>query len=305
MKTIAFFTPANRGDLHVSRELVKHTIAVGHSHGVERFVYHHRWGAEILCDIDGLEYEALEPLPFDPYNTVRKNYDNGATWAINTWYAASPSWGLGGSGFGMTLNTLVSLFKAHFQAMKLPWERSAIEKFIPRPNWSKFRIADVQRHLESPRVQGKKRVLFCNGPAMSGQTHVDDAETNLLLEKLVDAHPDAIFYYTDQKVATEAVLLARNAFPTDAVIGKGGCDLNENAFLGTKCDVIIGRASGPSSFCYTADILLDPTKTMIAMCNDERVAQWIYLSSVPLCNLVHLPQKDSSFLFTKISEFLK
>ena len=81
--------------------------------------------------------------------------------------------------------------------------------------------------------------------------------------------------------------------------------MNENAFIGSKCDVIIGRASGPYSFCLNTDVMLDPSKKMIALCDDERVAQWVYMAGVPLCPIWHLPHTDGTFLFYKISEALK
>lgn len=309
VERIVFYNACNNGDLHVSREIVRYTIRVAREHGIKEFAYCHRNAPEILRDIEGLEHWTPDRLPIDQCNVVRELRDDGKTWALNTWYAASPVWGINGGGFGMTLNTLIALFKAHFEKMGLPWTNPPVETFIPRMKWEKFYIESAIKFLALDHcTTWKKNVLFCNGSAMSGQAKLNDVATNVLLERLVLGHPDVLFFYTSPQAVTKDVLLADNAIATDAVIGTppwGRCDLNENAFLGSRCDVIIGRASGPYSFCLNTDVLLDPSKTMIALCDDERVAQWVYMAGVPLCPILYLPQTDGDFLFGKISEVLR
>ncbi len=310
VERIVFFSAVNNGDLHVSRELVKYTVARAREHGVEKFAYCHRNAPEILRDIDGLEHWTPDKLPIDQCNVVRELRDDGKTWALNTWYASSPVWGINGGGYGMTLNTLIALFKAHFKAdaLDIPWENLPVERFIPKMDWGKFHTEFAARFLDRRAKDYRKSVLFANGGAMSGQARLDNATTNALLERLVIEHRDVLFFYTDQQVVSDAVRTSPNAFPTSVIIGAppwGRCDLNENAYIGSRCDVIIGRASGPYSFCLNTDVMLDTKKTMIALCDDERVAQWVYMAGVPLCKIWHLPQTNEAFLFAKISEALR
>ncbi len=138
---------------------------------------------------------------------------------------------------------------------------------------------------------------------MSGQSRVDDGTVNELLGSMAARHPDLLFICTSPYPG----MAAKNIAFSQYLIGDppwGRCDLNETAYLGTYCDVIIGRCSGPQSFCYNTDVLLDPTKTLICLCDDERTAKWVYMSDAVKAKIVWTPAADSETLYGLISKEL-
>lgn len=298
---VVFFNPANRGDLHVSRELVRYSIErLRAERGVKKFSYCHRNPPEILRDIDGLEHMPPAALiGVDQSKDVFQYLDGGATLALNTWYAKSPAWG-DGNGFGCTINTLIELFRLHlFRHFDLLIEEP-VERFIPRIDFSRFHVHNTianRMHFDGYR----KRVLFCNGPALSGQSGVDDATMAALLRCLAVEFRDVRFIATGE---INGVAPQANIIESRAVIGTpswGNCDLNETAALGVQCDLVIGRCSGPQSFCYNTDVLFDAAKTLICFCDDERTAKWVYMSDAVKAKVIWTPRRDFKVLHDLIA----
>ena len=46
------------------------------------------------------------------------------------------------------------------------------------------------------------------------------------------------------------------------------------SFISTKCDIIIGRASGPFCYCHVKENLLDKNKTFISLTHNEIEGVW-------------------------------
>jgi hypothetical protein len=284
----------------VSREIVRYTAErLRNERGVFHAAYCHRWAPEILRDLN-LSYWPPPTLPdVEQTKDKYKVIDDGKTIALSTWYAHSPVWGLNGDGFGMTLNTLVELFSAHLKLFDLKITEP-IERFIPKLQWENFEIAQAKLSEDVIKTY-RKRVLFCNGPAMSGQTKVADATVNDLLARLAAVHRDVLFLQTEDQTFD-----LPNIWSTRKIIGPvpGECDLNETAYLGTLCDVIVGRCSGPQSFCYNTDVLFDEKKTLVCLCDDERVARWVYMSNAIKAKILWTPSADSETLYSLITKEL-
>ena len=299
VEQIVWVNAANFGDIHVSRELVKYAMArLPHL----KFAYCHRNAPELLRDIDGLEHWGPERFDLEGNKKKRSVEIDDKTLALNTWYAVSPLHGINGSGFGMTLNTLVELFKLHLSKFDLKITEP-IDTFIPTIDFSKFHTSGVDANL-GRYARYRRRVLFCNGPAMSSQTNVSDEMMNALLLQLATAHPDVMFFNTTAQFAFEGY---KNIRCSATVIGTppwGKCDLNETAYLGSFCDVIVGRCSGPQSFCYNTATLLDDLNTMVCLNTDERVAKWVYFSEAAKAKIVWSPEYQLEKLYEVVTHTL-
>jgi len=268
IERVVLFNPCNRGDLFISKELVRYTIArLPHL----AFSYAHRNPPELLKDIDGLEHWGPEKIATVAVGDSFKLLDDGKTLALSTWYGVSPTWHEGGvRGTGLTLNTLVELFRGHLREHFQLEITEPVEHFIPVINWERFDLEAARRRMAQI-GEYRTRVLFCNGPILSGQSQVSDDTVRELLAALLDRFPDVLFICTSPFAANVPnVMRSSDILDTPA----GACDLNETAYLGTLCDVIIGRCSGPFSFCYNTTILGDENKTLISLTNDERMAHW-------------------------------
>lgn len=250
IEQVIFFNPCNRGDLHISRALVRETMRILRAQaGIKKFGYVHRHEPEILQDIPGLEYlppSTLADLEFGAQFRLRDG-----VLALNTWYGCSPTW----PDSGITLQTLENLFRHHL--------KTHFDLDLPPGDYRP--VIQYEAFSSSYR----KTVLYCNNPVLSGQSDVTDFEMNALLIQLAKNFRDVVFLTTGPSQAEHNIVPASKLYPETTK-----CDLNQIAAVARGCDVIIGRSSGPFSFCLTADLLDDASKTFVTLVNDERVAFW-------------------------------
>jgi hypothetical protein len=60
---------------------------------------------------------------------------------------------------------------------------------------------------------------------------------------------------------------ASNVFQVRDILGDcGGCDLNEISYISQFCHTIMGRYSGPHTFTYTKNNLLNTDKNCVTFC---------------------------------------
>lgn len=257
MHTIYFKNPCNLGDVHVSRELIKYAMKVLPA---KRFVYCHKHHSRLTSDITQLEHANQDPSDLPIGSAV-----------LSTWYADSPAWHEG-RGMGCTLNTLVELFRMHFADCGGHELEASIENFIPTYDFTFFHTAGVDDALSTFR-QYKTKVLVANGECLSGQTNMPEGIYDFALADLVKAYPDVLFLFTN-----ESALRAPNLLYTAKLIGlpPGITDLPEHAYLSRFCDVIIGRGSGPYTYAYTLENLMNEKKLFVCFTDDPKTAQWVY-----------------------------
>lgn len=147
--------------------------------------------------------------------------------------------------------------------------RADIRSYLPRIDYSKFNLKNIESFINTNK---SKKVLICNGFPMSNQSFNSDLSAPINL--MAFNHKDISFICT-RKFNTNY----SNIFFTDDIIQDNDvyhfnapwhdrevntCDLNEISYLSTKCDLIIGKNSGPFVFCETYDNLMDRTKRIIS-----------------------------------------
>ena len=121
--------------------------------------------------------------------------------------------------------------------------------FFPTIDYSKYDIGATKKWLEN---NTGKKVLIENGQVLSGQAH--NFNMTEVIAKVAANHKDTTFILSNHG----NVGLPNNCIYADKIIQKKcKSDLNEISFLGTYCDVIIGKASGVFSFCLTQQNLFE------------------------------------------------
>ena len=88
----------------------------------------------------------------------------------------------------------------------------------------------------------------------------------------VNRFKDCAFYFTAP--LTSELYKIENTFYTRDIINYDGCDLNENSYLSTKCDIIIGRASGPHAFAGVYDNFMDENKIIYSITRNKYEGIW-------------------------------
>jgi hypothetical protein len=255
---VTFFNHFHNGDLHISREFVRKIInKVLSIDNTVCFSYAHSNDPCLLSDIPNLGYVNLKNIRLDQFENLRQV---GDTVYINTWYAQQRHKYM--NDHGMTLDCLYEAFN---DTCKSLWKFSLEDistdpsSFIPTIDYSKFQINKAQQWLNN---NTQKKIFISNGLAMSGQA------TNFLMipiiNELAKQYPQIIFILSNQENCN--INLLPNVIYSSNIIGKHGCDLNENSFITTFCDVIVGRASGVFSYAWTQENLLQRNVKFVCFC---------------------------------------
>jgi len=258
MNKITFFNHFHNGDLHISREFIRKIMQrVSSINPTITFSYAHSNDPCLLSDIPNLAYENIHALSLNQFENLTNR--NGTVF-INTWYAQQSYRYM--NIHGMTLDCLYEAFNDSCKALwgfGMEELSSDPSLFIPTIDYSKFHIQEAQNWLvQNP----QKKILVSNGQAMSGQA------TNFLMtpiiSELAQMHSDKIFILTNQEGAFH--LPSNVVYSKDIIKKPAGSDLNENSFLTTYCDVIVGRASGVFSYAWTQQNMLQRPVKFVCFC---------------------------------------
>jgi hypothetical protein len=258
MKKVVFFNYFHNGDIHASRGLVRQIIdKVNQMDPSISFSHAHRNSSNLLEDISNLTFESH--LLGQSGNEHSNLHRVGDTVFFNTWYAQQNFKYM--NRYGVTFD---SLYAAFDDSCKNLWNFSLQDisdnpsLFLPTIDYSKFQVEQTKNWLAN---NCGKKIFISNGQALSGQAH--NFPMSPLISELALKHSDKIFILSNQEVAVNLP----NVFQSKDIIGKIGCDLNENAFISEQCDVIIGRASGTFSFALTQNNLLQRNCTFLCFSN--------------------------------------
>jgi hypothetical protein len=255
MKKIVFFNLFHNGDLHISRGIIRLIIQkVKQLDPNVSFAYSHSNDPCLLSDIPNLSFERVGGI--DQFANLQVA---GNCTYINTWYAQQHHKFM--NIYGMTIDCLYSALD---DTCKRMWNFSLADLtsdptlFYPTIDYSKFYIQEAQKWLSS---HPQKKIFVSNGNAMSGQA------TNFpmapIISNIASRHPDIIFILSNQEPHNR---LPNVIYSSDIIKKPSGSDLNENSFLTTHCDAIIGRASGVFSYAWTQENMFKRNFKFICLC---------------------------------------
>lgn len=272
VKKIIFYSTGNNGDIHYSRNFVKH-IAQNVPIASE---YHTNCNHSILKDI-GMPLNNFSNYSICQNEMVYSEQEQ--TLWINTWIGSSNAkFILNEVGCSLTAN--IEKYKSIYEIMNIKMLEP--KDYVPDIAWSLCDTIEIDNFISSKKLN--KLVLVSNGNVLSGQSQ--NIDLNPIIEKLADSNLNVLFVLTDNQNKIEK----SNVSYTADIIKTNGSDLNEIGYFGTKADVIIGRASGPFCFCHNKTTLFDPSKTFLAITNYKTDGWWA---------LPHqLPEKQAKQLWT-------
>ena len=255
-KNIVFYNHFHNGDIHVSREFVRRlSDAFRNRFPDVNISYSHRNNGNCIADIPGLGYNQV---PIN-WNEHEGTFVRGDTIFINTWYAQRHFHYM--NTYGITFDCLYVMFdemcKNHFNFTLAELEPNP-EKWFPKIDFSKYEISAAKNFLDN---KPGKKVLVANGNALSGQA--DNFPMIPIITNLAAMHPDMTFILTNN----ESSLPLPNMIYSSSIIQKNTFDLNENGFVSSYCDVIIGRASGAYTFSFVQENLFERPKRHICFSN--------------------------------------
>lgn len=255
---IYFYNHFHLGDLHLSRSIVKliKNYAINQGHNC---FYSHKNNPNCLKDLSLPVVDKLQQFPTTPILT--KGDDVG----ISTWYGSGFP---GTSGFdnmnkyGLTFdclyNNLEYATKELFGIQLADLSQNLVD-FFPEPDYNHFTISSIDSWASNTSNQ---KVYIFNGTALSGQsTNFSFASA---INTLAKSNPYVMFVISNK----DATIIKRDNIKfADDIIGFDSFNLNENAYLSTKCNLIVGRASGAFTFAFNKTNLFDIGQTFICASN--------------------------------------
>ncbi len=223
----------HNGDVHLSRTMVRYIMDNTPDY---KHYYSHGNPPNLLADMEDLEY-----LP-NFYTQFPQNTDiimDGDNIYLSAWVGSCHN----RFNEGCTIQSIYNLFNYYSNTL-LGKGMPPLKEVLPVIDFNKFKKGEkLVAHFGN---REKRRAIFVsNGYALSGQASNFDMLP--MVAAMSNVHENCDFYLTNRDGLPDIV--ANNIFYTEDILDtKNKPDLNENAYLSTFCDVIIGRSSGAFSF---------------------------------------------------------
>lgn len=240
---IIFFNQFHNGDCFVGKGWVRNIMQ---QIPEAEFAYAHNNHPDIVKDL-GCEQLTLSDIP-DIDRKIKFAKDTEGTIYINTWCGAFQGELFG---YNQHSNYIIQHQMYDFYCAALSQElgrkitqQQNIYDYLPFIDWEYYpdtALADVwvKQHVS------EHLVLFCNGSANSGQSAVGDFRN--VIDRLSQDFTEHVF------VVTSDIDIQRdNIYTTSSIFGKQS-DLNEIAYLSQHAQLIVGKNSGPFSYCQYAE----------------------------------------------------
>lgn len=243
----------NNGDIFYSRMLIKILSP--------RFKinYYHNNPTPILTDIDDLDEinGVIERWPFHGI-IIEEN-------VLNTWIGCDHLTFLGAHGWGCFYENYFELCK--YVANHFSLEIPSYDDLLPTIDYLKLpNIEKVKENLTKFTNSYKKIILVSTGPVNSSQSCNFDF-TNIINTLSIE-YPDFLFLTTTHiDITNKNVLFTENITNTKT-------DLLYISYISTKCDMIIGRTSGPYCYSQVKENLMNPNKIFISFSNIQQEARY-------------------------------
>lgn len=232
MKFICFFNCGHSGDILFSIPFIKD---ICEQLNIPCF-YHHRCHPKISQNLP------TKLTQISPPNYDSKFIDTEKIFFVNTWlhpYSQDKNF------VGVNIESLYYLYNNICDTLNQKFNTNinlkSRESYFPSLDFDHLKRDNVDKFIKS---DTNKKVLFCNGLCLSGQTCYND-DLSELIERLSKKYRDITFIAT-KKFDTKI----NNIVFTDDINQIVGCDLNEIGYLSTFCDLIIGRNSGPFAYSF-------------------------------------------------------
>jgi hypothetical protein len=246
MKTIKLFNHYHNGDIFYSRLITQN-----------------------LKDLFNIEYYHPTPLSqFEDFKNV-KEYNNSLLHSSDSTPLVFDTW-VGQNNAEFLKDTLCSFYTGKkiliniFNKLGLSIPKD--EDLIPYIDYNNLKNIDEVKNKLSNYDGFLRKILISNNNVQSGQSLNFDFDP--IINTLSDMYPNYLFLITNPtSIKKENVIHIKD-------ITGNEFDLLYISFISTKCDIIIGRASGPFCYCHVKENLLDKNKTFISLTHNEIEGVW-------------------------------
>lgn len=289
---IYFFNHCRNGDVHVSRTYIQDIIAKLPENQYYYIQNPNYTRDFILKDIKNIEpYFGINNL--NPNSSVTQI---GNDVFINTWYGQSnfeyfkeaySSNKSDDCSFYILYNIFIDVFK--FLKIKI----NNFDYYLPHIIYDNIEKIKIDNFFINNKFE--KYILICDNPVQSGQSSNFDFKP--IVNELSKLYTKIAFITTSKNN-----FIRENVFSTNDII-QLDFDLNEISYMSTKCDIIVGRSSGPYTFSLTKENLMNVDKKFIAFTNNKIVALGLKEGDYR-CKLNWSNDYSYGNILNKITEFI-
>jgi hypothetical protein len=251
IEKIILYNSYHNGDIFVSRNLVKFTIENISS---KEYTYIHLNSSKLLQDIPKLKHIREYPPENIKYSGWKRD-ENNVLW-FNTWYNSYNQQEFG----GCTIQTLFNIFKRGLKEnldFDLPGEPI---DYLPTIDFNYFDISKIDNFLS---FDPREKVLISNCDVLSGQS--ENFDFNPIIDYISDIFPQICFIITNYM--NNKLVVKQNIYYFESLIKDD--NLNEISYLSKFCKILIGRNSGPHTFCFIKENLMDKDKTFVCISHEN------------------------------------
>jgi len=270
---INFYNNFANGDVHFSRFIIKSVVNFFPNSQIN-FLHNQKKG--ILKDYIFVTEKDLDNhcIQEDTVKIINDQY------YINTWYGQGYGMPFFIKGGGTTLKTISIISKNIFSFLNL---NIHFDELLVYPS------IDIE-NIKKPNIKDGFNVLICNNNCTSGQAN--NLNLDYMINTISEKYPHINFYITEK-----TNIIKNNVIYTSDITN---CipDLVEIGFISTKCNIIVGRASGPYSFSILKENILDENKSFFALCNDYIVGIWD--DRFLKCNYYHTSSNDINHITNRL-----
>jgi hypothetical protein len=246
MKKVKLFNNYHNGDVFYSRLVVQNLV------DIFNIEYYHSTVLSQFEDIDNVkEFNYLCPSFYE--NTSLK---------FDTW--------VGQNNCEFLKDTLCSFYTGKkiliniFNQLGLSIPKD--EDLLPYVIYDKLKHIDSVKNKLSNYDNFINKILISNNNVQSGQSLNFDFDP--IINILSDIYPKHLF------LVTNPTSIIKNNVIHIKDITVNSFDLLYISFISTKCDIIIGRASGPYCYCHVKENLMDKNKTFISFTHNDIEGIW-------------------------------
>lgn len=253
MTKLCFFNFYHNGDLFHSKPFVREIVQ---RLGNENVLYAHNKDPIVIEDL-GINTIRLQGLSDKVKFAKTEDPD---MFFVNTWIGSYFDTYPGECTLVFNMKMWADIYTEINSVFQTDLKLGPIENYLPYVDYHKFNLRDVKLYLDT---DNRSKLLFCNGPALSGQCEYN-GDLREIIERLAVENSHKTFFVT-HKIEN----MPANVVYTGDVIKSNRCDLNEVSYISLHCNLIVGRNSGPFCFASVRENLIDPAKTFYAFGHQE------------------------------------
>lgn len=239
MKKVIFVNLFHNGDIHCSREFIKHFKSVY----TGEVSYCHFNDKKTTQDLN-INY--IHPSSFGfsvDSSTIPFIEEREDSILVNTWVGADDRKYLYMHGCTLDTNYVLwtDIYARLSKMLNINITINDKQSYIPTLDYSIINKSPIDDFFAS--TGNKHNIFIVTSNVCSGQSHNFDFKP--IVEYLAMRFPEKNFIISNEmNTHFNNIIYAKNISRTS-----DKCDLIENSYISTKCNAIIGRGSG--SFCYS------------------------------------------------------